>query len=207
MNAVVMFLIQSSVIGALACLGSVTAVVRNSAPLPCSGDSRTIAPLPCCGCAFMYRCHDRMTCTCSATRLLGRHPSRCSAPLFHNHVGVICTLAVRTACLASRVACVRAWSWLSHPRPPDRSQHGCTVGVDREPTRVMLHPGRVVEHQSASSCRAGLCVVVRRVHGLWIMPSIHFVLCSLTPLLDMVTTCGPVDLERHFAPLVAQRTR
>ena len=26
----------------------------------------------------------------------------------------------------------------------------------------MLHPGRVVEHQSASSCRAGRCVVVRR---------------------------------------------
>ena len=133
MNAVVMFLIQSSVIGALACSGSVTAVVRNTAQLPCSGDSRTIAPLPCCGCAFMYRCHGRMTCTCSATRLSGRHPSRCSAPLFHNHVGVICTLAVRTACLASRVACVRAWSWLSHPRPPDRSQHGCTVGVDRDP--------------------------------------------------------------------------
>ena len=39
----------SSVIGALACLGSVTAVVRNSAPPPCSGDSRTIAPLSCSG--------------------------------------------------------------------------------------------------------------------------------------------------------------
>ena len=120
-NAVVMFVIQSSVIGALACSGSVTAVVRNSAPLPCSG------------CAFMYRCHDRMTCTCSATRLLGRHPSRCSPPLFHSHVRVNSVLAARTACLASRVACVRAWSWLSHPRPPDRSQHGCTVGVDRDP--------------------------------------------------------------------------
>ena len=35
-------------------------------------------------------------------------PNR-SQPLFHNHVGVICTLAVRTACLTSRVACVRAW--------------------------------------------------------------------------------------------------
>ena len=43
----------------------------------------------------------------------------------------------------------------------------------------MLHPDRVVEHQSASSCRAGRCVVVR-VHGLWIMPSVRFVLCSLT---------------------------
>ena len=45
-NAVVMFVIQSSVIGAPACSGSVTAVVRNSAPLPCSGDSRIVAPLP-----------------------------------------------------------------------------------------------------------------------------------------------------------------
>ena len=30
----------------------------------------------------------------------------------------------------------------------------------------MLHPGRVVEHQSASSCRAGLCVVVRRTRSV-----------------------------------------
>ena len=78
--------------------------------------TRNIAPLPCCGC------------TCSAG-----HPSRCSPPLFHNHVRVNSVLAARTACLASRVACVRAWSWLSHPRPPDRSQHGCSVGVDRDP--------------------------------------------------------------------------
>ena len=31
------------------------------------------------------------------------------------------------------VTCACAWSWLSHPRPPDRSQHGCTVGVDLDP--------------------------------------------------------------------------
>ena len=151
-----MFLIQSSVIGALACLGSVAAVVRNSAPLPCSGDSRTIAPLPCSGddsqhssatmlrrlahshvagalsCPGAWPCSDDQR-LCSATKLLGRHPSRCSPPFFHNHVRVNSVLAARTACLASRVACVRAWSWLSHPRPPDRSQHGCTVGVDRDP--------------------------------------------------------------------------
>ena len=66
--------------------------------------TRNIAPPPCCGCA------------CSATRLLGRHPSRCSPPLFHSHVRVNSVLAARTACLASRVACVRAWSWLTHPR-------------------------------------------------------------------------------------------
>ena len=52
----------------------------NRAPLPCCGDSHT-PMLPCFGCAFMYRCHDRKKCICSATRLLGRHPSRCSAQL------------------------------------------------------------------------------------------------------------------------------
>ena len=84
--------------------------------------------LPCCGCA------------CSATRLFGCHPSRCSPPLFHSHVRENSTLGVRTLCLASRVACVRARSWLSHPRPPDRSQHGCTVGVLPGPTRVLPMP-------------------------------------------------------------------
>ena len=72
------------------------------------------------------------------------------------------------------------WSWSSHPRPPDRSQHGCTVGVDRDP-RVMLHPGRVVEHQSASSCRAGRCVVVRRTRCR--VPSVEspvLTFCSVT---------------------------
>ena len=31
---------------------------------------------------------------------------------------------------------------------------------------MMLHPGRVVEHQSASSCRDGRCVVVRRTRSV-----------------------------------------
>ena len=48
--------------------------------------------------------------------------SRCSAPLL---------LTLRVWRL--RVACACAWSWLSHPQPPDPSQHGCTVGVDRDP--------------------------------------------------------------------------
>ena len=33
----------------------------------------------------------------------------------------------------------------SYPQPPDRSQHGCTVGIDRDPPVWHLHPGRVVE--------------------------------------------------------------
>ena len=114
---------------------ALTRVSRNACVKKCAcafvreRTSRTIAPLPCSGDDSQHvgELHS------SATRLSGRHPSRCSPPLCLNHVGVICTLAVRTACLASRVACVRAWSWLSHPRPPDRSQHGCTAGVDRDP--------------------------------------------------------------------------
>ena len=63
----------------------------------------------------------------------------------------------------------------------------------------MLHPGRVVEHQSASSCRAGRCVVVRRVHGLWIMPSVRFVLCSLTvPLRFVYSSEGRKDGMHHL---------
>ena len=142
-------------------------------------------------------------CACSATRLFGCHPSRCSPPLFHSHVRVNSTLAVRTACLASRVACVRAWSWLSHPRPPDRSQHGCTVGVLPGPTRVLPMPKQYGIGRRAPTRAVLVGVLWCVVHGLWIMPSVRFVLCSLTPLLDMVMTCGPVDLERNFAPLVA----
>ena len=79
---------------------------------------------------------------------------------------------------------------------------GCPTG-----THPCAPDAQAVWHrsQSANSCCAGRCVVVR-IHGLWIMPSVRFVLCSLTPLLDMVTTCGPVDLKRHFAPLVAHHS-
>ena len=33
----------------------------------------------------------------------------------------------------------------SNPQPPDRGQHGCTVGIDRDPPVWHLHPGRAVE--------------------------------------------------------------
>ena len=112
--------------------------------------------LPCCGCA------------CSATRLFGCHPSQCSPPLFHSHVRVNSVLAARTACLASRVACVRAWSWLSHPRPPDRSQHGCTVGVLPGPTRVLPMPGSMasVAERQLVLCWSVCCGASYTVCGL-----------------------------------------
>ena len=134
----------------------------------------------------------------SATRLFGRHPSRCSAPLvFALRVASVC------ACVLVR---------LSHPRPPDRNQHGCTVGVLPGPTRVLLMPrqygiGRRAPTRAVLSCTASWCVVVRRIHGLWNMPSVRFVLCPLALLLDMVTAVALSDLERHFAPLVAHLIR
>ena len=101
------------------------------------GMTRNIAPLPCCSdshtpmlrvCLFRYQAIWLPPVTVFTTLVV------------HTHVRVNSTLDVRTACLASRVACVRAWSWLSHPRPPDRSQHGCTVGVLPGPTRVLPMP-------------------------------------------------------------------
>ena len=108
----------------------------------------------------------------SATRLCGRHPSRCSAPL---------VFALRVAC-----ACACVLVRLSHPRPPDRCQHGCTVGVLPGPTRVLPMPrqygiGRRAPTRAVLSCAVLWCSVVRRIHGLWNMPPVRFVLCPLAP--------------------------
>ena len=155
--------------------------------------------LPHCGCA------------CSATRLLGCHPSRCSPPLFHSHVRNNSTLGVRTACVASRVACVRAWSWLSHPRPPDRSQHGCTVGVLPGPTRVLPMPrqygiGRRAPTRAVLSCAASWCLVVRRPRRRvdCLVLTFCYVFSHTPPRHGH--DCGSVDLERNFAPLVAHHS-
>ena len=70
----------------------------------------------------------------------------------------------------SRVACrlrVRVLVRLSHPRPPDHNQHGCTVGVLPGPTRVLPMPrqcgiGRRAPIRAVLSCAASWCLVVRR---------------------------------------------
>ena len=104
---------------------SLTAVVRNSAPLPC------------CGCASMYR----------RSALLLRYHVVWSPPLF-------------TACVCD-LCRVRVLVRLSHPRPPDRNQHGCTVGV-LPGTHPCALDAQAVWHrsQSANSCCAELCCVV-----------------------------------------------
>ena len=98
----------------------------------------TDAPLPCAGDLYSY----------SATKLFGRHP---------------CSQLVSVTCGRMRVL-VR----LSHPRPPDRDQHGCTVGVP-----AGTHPcapdaqavwASVAERQPRAvlSCAALWCLVVHR---------------------------------------------
>ena len=110
----------SSVFGRFAhCrIATTLGMICNIAPLPCCGDSRTSMLLVC---LIRYQAV-RSPPVSVFTTLVPQSRS-----------GEQHTWCSHSVCLASRVACVRAWSWLSHPRPPDRSQHGCTVGVDRDP--------------------------------------------------------------------------
>ena len=94
-------------------------------------------PLPCLGASHLY----------SASRLFWSPP-------------------VVTACVCD-LCRVRVLVRLSHPRPPDRSQHGCTVGVLPGPTRVLPMPrqcgiGRRAPTRAVLSCAALWCLVVRR---------------------------------------------
>ena len=101
----------------------------------------TLAPLTCCG----------PCCGCSV--LLLRYQAVWSPPLL-------------TACVCD-LCRVRVLVRLSHPRPPDRNQHGCTVGVLPGPTRVLPMPrqygiGRRAPTRAVLSCAALWCLVVRR---------------------------------------------
>ena len=125
------------------CAPSLSAVVRNSAPLPCLGDLH-----PCS--ATMLRCSATMP--------------RCLAPLLRYQA--VWPPPVFTACVCD-LCRVRVLVRLSHPRPPDRSQHGCTVGVLPGPTRVLPMPrqcgvGRRAPTRAVLSCAALWCLVVRR---------------------------------------------
>ena len=98
---------------------------------------RNSAPLPCCGCSV----------------LLLRYQAVWSPPLF-------------TACVCD-LCRVRVLVRLSHPRPPDRNQHGCTVGVLPGPTRVLPMPRqygirRRPPTRAVLSCAALWCLVVHR---------------------------------------------
>ena len=111
----------------------------------------TLAPLP------RPRCSATMS-RCSATM------PRCLAPLLRYQA--VWSPPVFTACVCD-LCRVRVLVRLSHPRPPDRSQHGCTVGVLPGPTRVLPMPrqcgiGRRAPTRAVLSCAALWCLVVRR---------------------------------------------
>ena len=59
----------------------------------------------------------------------------------------------------------------SYPQPPDRSQHGCTVGIDREPPVWHLHQAGWWRYQSASSyvrqCWFWCCCTRGRAWSWW----------------------------------------
>ena len=101
---------------------------------------------------------------CSATMLrCSATMPRCLAPL-HGYQAVW-SPPIFTACVCD-LCRVRVLVRLSHPRPPDRSQHGCTVGVLPGPTRVLPMPrqcgiGRRAPTRALLSCAALWCRVVR----------------------------------------------
>ena len=147
------------------CSATVLELHCNISPLPCCGDSQT-PMLPCFGCAFIQVSWSEEM-HLFATRLSGRH-------------SVFITIVARIVCLASCVASVRALSWFSHPRPPDRRYHGCTVGVDRDRWNIRT-PTR------AALVGVLWCVV----HGLSIVLSLRFALCSFYTLVFLICTILP----------------
>ena len=86
-----------------------------------------------------------------------------------------------------------------------RSQHGCTVGVDRDPpVWCSTQEGWWNIRAPARAVLVG--VLWCNVHGLWIMPSLRFcTVFSYTPPRHR-HDFSSVDLERLFAPLVAQHS-
>ena len=90
-----------------------------------------------------------------ARMLLIRYQTVWSPPLFTTCVCDVCRVRVR----------VRVLVRLSHPWPPDRNQHGCTVGVLPGPTCVLPMPrqygiGRRAPNRAVLSCAASWCLVV-----------------------------------------------
>ena len=51
--------------------------------------------------------------------------------------------------------------------------------------------GRRAPTRAVLSCAASWCVVVRRIHGLWNMPPVRFVLCALAFYKGNMIDCVP----------------
>ena len=175
--------------------------VHNDGARSWSAMERNSAPQPCCGCASMYGCFGALhPCSANMLRVLRWHA-----------VGALYYQAVWSPPLFTACVCdlcrVRVLVRLSHPRPPDHNQHGCTVGVLPGPTRVLPMPrqygiGRRAPTRAVLRCGVWWCVV----HVLvWIVSSSRFVLCPLEPLLDMVTAVALSILRgtSHHSWLIA----
>ena len=136
------------------------------------------------GCASMYGCFGALhPCSANMLRMLRCHVLRYQAvwspPLFTACVSVTC---VARAC---------SWGWATHGLliVISTGVPWCPAG-----THPCAPDAQAVWHrsQSANSCCAELCCVVVSggcvVHVVvWIVSSLRFVMCPLTPLLDMVT--------------------
>ena len=86
------------------------------------------------------------------------------------------------------------------------------MGVLPGPTRVLPMPrqygiGRRAPTRAVLSCAALWCLVVRRPRRRVDCLVLTFCYVSSRTPPRHGLGCGPVDLERHFAPLVAHLTR
>ena len=156
-----------------------------------------IRTLPCCGCA------------CSATRLFGcppvsvfTHPCSTVTSGWTAHL----VFALRVSRRVS-LACARGRGWATHGLLTEVSTGVPWVSC-RDPTRVLPMP-RQYGHRSQSA-KLVLCWSV----CVWCAYTVcgfcrQYVFCTVfshTPPRHGPWTCGPVDLEKHFAPLVAHHS-
>ena len=91
--------------------------------------------------------------------------------LLRYHARVALCLARHWAhfsCLSCALTCAAlgSWSCLGHPQPPDRSQHGCTVGVNRDPPVWPSTQAGWWRNQSASPTYVGRRATISRRRGL-----------------------------------------
>ena len=61
------------------------------------------------------------------------------------------------------VVCCGAWS-VTYPQPPPGREHGCTVGIDRDPPVRCSHPGRMMRTPQHQLLRAWLVLEGRTAH-------------------------------------------
>ena len=99
---------------------------------------------------------------CRSSQLGSATMPQCLAPLLHNQA--VWSPPMFTACVCD-LCPVHVLVRLSHPRPLDPGQHGCSVGVLLGPTRVLPMPrqcgGRRAPTRAVLSCVAWCLVVCR----------------------------------------------